>query len=39
LESYDTSYSNRQYKNGTTTLQTVIPVRVVPAQVLSTDAS
>ena len=37
LESYDTNYSARQYVNGTTTLQTVIPARVVPPQVLPTN--
>jgi len=39
LESYDTNYSARTYQNGTTTLQTVIPMRVVPTQVISTNAS
>lgn len=39
LEAYDINYSARQYKNGTTTLQSVIPVRVIPTQVISTNAS
>ena len=39
LESYDTSYSARKYTNGTATLQAVIPPRVVPTQVSSTNAS
>lgn len=39
LESYDTNYSARKYVNGTTTLQTVIPVRILPTQIISTDAT
>jgi hypothetical protein len=39
LEFYDTNYSARKFSSGATTLQAVIPLRVQPPAVMSTNAS
>jgi len=39
LEFYDTNYSARTYASGATTLQAIVPPRVQPTDVISTNAS